>query len=316
MSDLRNLFLQLETTLGSGVSIVRALQLIAENIPWRLRGKVDQIAKSVDRGSTLSGAMASVGAPFTKMHVSFIRFGEEAGCLDKVCGALARHAEREQSVQQEIVNAMLYPGFVLGVALFMIPIINAIQAGRPWSEGVPAALLYIGGYAGVIIAGIAAWNTSLAGSVDAVLVHLPFIGGVMKQTGLARFTRTLSVGLAAGVPLVQALETSIEVCGNPWLEKQLAHLPRHVGGGKGLASGLETAGCLPGTLREMITVGEQSGRLPEMLDKTATFFEQEAANRVGMLMKVLPALLFLIVAVYVGYRIIGYWQGIFSALGN
>jgi len=260
--------------------------------------------------------MALVGSPFTQMHISFIQFGEEAGCLDKVCAALAQHADREVSLQREIINAMLYPGFVLGVALFMAPVINAIQSGSNWMDGLPKAVLYLVAYAGVIFGGAVLWQTSLAGSLDVILVQVPFIGGVMKQAALARFTRTLAVGLMAGVPLIQSLETAINVCGNSWIQKQLAHLPKHVGGGKSLAVGLEKAGCLPSTLREMISVGEQSGRLPEMLDKTATYFEQEAANRIGMLMKVLPAMMFLLVAVFVGYRIVSYWQGIFTSIGH
>lgn len=315
MSDLRNFFLQMETSLGSGIPLVRSLQLIAANLPaWGLRGKVERIAQLVDKGSSFSGAMEKVGKPFTQLHVSFIKFGEEAGCLDKVCSSLAQHSDREVMLQRDIINAMLYPGFVLAVALFMLPIINVIQAGQEWTTGLPGAFLHLGLYAGVIIGGTLLWNSSLGGTMDSVLVHVPFIGGIMRQTALARFTRTLAVGLAAGVPLIQALETAIAVSGNPWLQNQLQHLPKHVGSGKGLSAGLEQAGCLPGTLREMIAVGEQSGRLSEMLEKTANYFEQEASNRVSMAMKVLPALLFLLVAMYVGYKIVGYWQTTFTSL--
>lgn len=315
MSDLRNFFLQMETSLGSGIALVRSLQLISANLPaWGLRAKVERIAQLIDKGATLSGAMAQVGRPFTQLHISFIKFGEEAGCLDKVCSALALHSDREVALQREIVNAMLYPGFVLGIALFMLPIINAIQGGLTWSQGLPGSLMYMMFYAAAIIGGAVLWNSSLGGTLDSVLIHVPFIGGIMRQTALARFTRTLAVGLSAGVPLIQALETAISVSGNPWLQKQLEHLPQHVGSGKNLTAGLEQAGCLPGTLREMIAVGEQSGRLSEMLEKTATYFEQEASNRVSMAMKILPSLLFLLVAMYVGYRIVGYWQATFTNL--
>ncbi len=315
MSDLRNFFLQMETSLGSGIPLVRSLQLIAANLPaWGLRGKVERIAKLVDGGATFSGAMERVGKPFTRLHVSFIRFGEEAGCLDKVCASLAQHSDREVMLQRDIVNAMLYPGFVLGIALFMLPIINAIQAGQEWATALPGAVVNLAIYAGAIFGGTMMWNSSLGGTLDSFLVHLPFIGGIMRQTALARFTRTLAVGLAAGVPLIQSLETAIAVSGNPWLQSQLQHLPKHVGSGKGLSAGLEQAGCLPGTLREMIAVGEQSGRLSEMLEKTANYFEQEASNRVSMTMKILPALLFLLVAMYVGYKIVGYWQNTFTTL--
>lgn len=317
MSDMRNFFLQMETSLGSGIPIVRAMQLIAENLPaWGLRSKVSRMAQLIDRGATFSGAMTQIGSPFSQLHISFIRFGEEAGCLDKVCAALAQHSDKEVMLQREIVNAMLYPGFVLGVALVMMPVINAIQSGQTWTAGVPGAVMALVIYAAVIIGGMLLWKTSVGGVLDSIFVHIPFIGGVMRQMALARFTRTLAVGLSAGVPLIQALETSISVSDNPWLQTQMQHLPKHVGSGKGLSAGLADVGCLPSTLREMISVGEQSGRLSEMLEKTATFFEQEASNRISMLMKVLPAILFLLVAIYVGFQIVGYWQTTFTNLSR
>jgi type IV pilus assembly protein PilC len=296
--------------------LIRALNLISANLKgWGLRKKVERMAGDIDRGATFSEAIQRAGSPFGGIHVCFIKFGEDTGCLDKVCGSLAAHAEKELVLSRNIVNAMLYPGFILLMALCMGPVLQTIVSQKPMTEAIfPAIrnLLVFGGVSGGLYL---LFGFATRGGIDRVLVNIPFIGLIFQNLALARFTRALSVGLFAGVPLLQALTTAIQVSGNPWLQSQLQHLPKHVGGGKNLASGLEAAGFLPGTLREMIMVGEQSGKLPEMLEKTATFFEEEASNRVGIIMKLLPAVIFLIVAIYVGSMIVNTWQQIFAGRG-
>lgn len=317
MSDLRNLFLQLETTLGSGIPIVRALNLIGGNLPWGLSGKVLGMAKSIERGSTFSEAMARAGRPFGQMHITFIRFGEETGCLDKVCGSLAVHAEKEKNLQQNIIQSMLYPGFVLMIALLMGPIIQAImKSGGDWSAGLVPALANLGIFAGGAFTVWLVVTKLAAGVFDSLLVYLPIVGMISRNFALSRFTRALSVGLTAGVPLMQTMSTAISVSGNAWLQDQLKDLPGIVGKGKGIAGGLSSCAAIPGTLREMIAVGEESGRLPEMLEKTAIYFEDEASNRLIIIMKLLPPVLLVAVAIYVGSIIITHFPNPGSLLSR
>ncbi len=313
MTDIRNFFLQLETSLGSGIAITRALQLISQNLHGSLRRKVEGMRQAIEKGSTFSDAMRLAGRPFEKMHVSFIRFGEQSGNLDKVCGALARHAEKEVAVSRKVINSMLYPGFVLLFAVCMGPILEVIMAGKSYTEGLPGAGMNAGIFALVVGAFYGLYAGGALSFLDSIVIHLPFFGGILEKLALARFTRALAVGESAGVPLVEALNTAIDVSANSYIQQQLAHLPRHVGGGKGISSGLERVTCLPGTLKEMIMVGEQSGKLSEMLEKTAVYFEEEANNRIDGVMKVLPALLFLAVALYVGSMIIPIAQNIFGS---
>jgi type IV pilus assembly protein PilC len=314
MSQLRNFFLQLETALGSGVPIVRSLHLLSKNISgWGMKAKVERIARIIESGRTLSEAMQTIGSPFTRMQISFIRFGEEAGCLEQVCGSLAKYADREQQVQREVINSLLYPGFVLLFAVVMAPLLATIAKQQPWEGAIPTAMLNAVLFVGGTFGFWAFYQFIAAGAIDSLLVHVPLIGGIMRNFALSRFARGLSVGLFAGVPLQQALHTAIEVSNNPWLQQQLRHMPSHVAAGKPLAAGLESVQCLPGTLTEMIIVGEQSGKLPEMLEKTAAIFEEEATNRISMVMKILPAVVFLAVAVYIGFMIVSSAENI---LGN
>lgn len=317
MSDLRNFFLQLETTLGSGIPVIRALNLIGGNMPWGLRGKIEGMAKSIEHGSTFSEAMARAGRPFGTMQITFIKFGEETGCLDKVCGSLAVHAEKEKNLQQNIIQSMLYPGFVLMVALVMGPVIEAImKSGGDWSAGVVPALINLVSF---FLGAFGVWlvlTQLTAGLFDAILVHVPIVGMIVRNFALSRFARALSVGLTAGVPMMQTMSTAISVSGNAWLQNQLKDLPKVVSKGKGIAGGLSSCAAIPGTLKEMIAVGEESGRLPEMLEKTAVYFEEEASNRLIILMKLLPPILLVAVAIYVGSIIVTHFPNPGSLLSR
>ena len=125
--DLREFFLQLETTLGAGIPILRSLPLLSKNMEsGRLKRSLEKIILPMDQGSTCSQAMDKVGKPFGTIHVAFFRFGEESGCLEKVCGSLSRHAEREIELSRSVVNALIYPLFIVVVALLIGPIMQAI----------------------------------------------------------------------------------------------------------------------------------------------------------------------------------------------
>ncbi|MFZ2959068.1 MAG: type II secretion system F family protein [Candidatus Ozemobacteraceae bacterium] len=317
MSDLQNLFLQLETTIGSGIPIVRALRLIGGNLSGRMKRQVEGMADAIDRGGKFSGAVKAAGRPFSPMHVAFIKFGEEAGCLDKVCGALAIHAEKEMSLERGIIGGLMYPVFVLFVALIIGPVFNQIAVQQQaWQTAIVPALINVGVFLVVIFGGYYGFKSMAAGALDTILVNIPIIGPILKNIALARFTRALAVSQNAGVPIVQALKTAIEVSDNCWLMNKLKELPSLVEKGEKIGTGLDGCGAIPGTLREMILVGEESGRLPEMLDKTATFYEEEANNKVSVLMKIMPVFIFLIVAVYVGYMIVGNYLTVFSRMAG
>jgi type II secretory pathway component PulF len=179
-----------------------------------------------------------------------------------------------------------------------------VQAGgNAWSAVLPIVFNLLGMVgAGVVL--YLGYRAVGGGSLDKIMIHIPWVGGVMRQLALARFTRTLAIGQKAGVPLLQALDTAIDVSGNAWLQDQLKSLPGIVGKGKRIGDAMAGFNCLPSTLTEMIRTGEESGRLPEMLEKTAGFFEQEAATRIQRFNSIFPVLVFLAVAAYAVFYII------------
>jgi type II secretory pathway component PulF len=315
MSNLRDFFLQLQTSLSAGVSVARTLHLLGENASgWGMRSRIEKMAKDVEYGSSLSAAMKKAGGPFSDMQISFVKFGEQTGTLPNVCGNLAEYADKETNLQRDLISSLAYPLFLLFVALIMMPIIQTlIGQNSIWaaSGGVIKSILIYIFLLAVLYGGYKLLSTPMAASF---IIHIPFFGTIIKKLALCRFTRCLGVGLEAGVSLGQCLETSIRVTANPWLEKELAGLKSSVNTGKPLGEGFKTLRAMPSTMKEMIAVGEQSGKLPEMLKKTSDYFEEEARHRIKVLSKLLPVLFFLPVAIVVAYIIITMGSSIFSTL--
>lgn len=315
MGNLRDFFLQLETSLSAGVPLARTLNLLSENVSgWGMKAKVRKIAEDIDRGRPFSEALQKAGSPFSEMQVSFIKFGEQTGTLPAVCGNLAEHADKELNLEREIFSALAYPLFLLFVALVMMPVLQTIVAQKSvWSASFgifKAILAYL-----LILASIYGGFKILATSAaSGFLVRIPFLGTIIKKLSLCRFARSLGVGLEAGVPLGECLETSISVTANPWLEKELAELRVTIRSGRPFSDGLRNIEALPSTMREMIAVGEQSGNLPEMLKKTANYFEEDSRHRIKVITKLLPIFFFLPIALLMAYMIITLGTGIFESL--
>ncbi|MBF0543402.1 MAG: type II secretion system F family protein [Candidatus Riflebacteria bacterium] len=313
MSEIRSFFIQMETTIGAGIDLKKALSLVGQNLKDNyLKRKVKEMERHIDNGSTFSEAMRKVGDPFNEMHISFISFGEESGSLDKVFSSLAKHSERELGIKREVINSLLYPLFVLMVAMVIGPIVRSVSTGFEITQiiwQVVSNLLLFVCCSGFIYLFASLFSGEQAGGL---LIKIPVIGVVFHNFALARFTRALAISQTAGVPIIQGITTAINVSGNAWLKNQLKDLPRHIEEGSGIATGLESCQGIPNTLKEMILVGEQSGRLDEMLEKTASYYEEEAEQRLRMVMNLLPAIAFLAVAGYVASIIIPTFQNMLS----
>jgi type II secretory pathway component PulF len=260
--------------------------------------------------------MEHAGSPFTDMQISFARFGEQTGTLPEVCGTLAEYADKEMNLEREILSSLAYPLFLLFLALMLLPVLQSIitpdsAASIPW--GIARSLgIYV-----IILAGLyGTYKLMATSAVAAILVQIPFFGTIVKKLALCRFTRTLGVGLQAGVSMGQCLETSISVTSNAWLEKELSSLKASIQRGGSLADGFKSVNALPSTIKEMITVGEQSGKLPEMLKKTSDFLEDDARHKIQVISKLLPILFFLPIAGFVAYIIISMGSSIFSGLDS
>lgn len=304
MSNTRDLFDQLETSLSGGIPLVRALHLISDNLSGGFKRKVKAVTANIEGGMTFSDAMRKVGSPFTEMQISFIQFGEETGCLDQACSALSKHAEGEVNLQRQILSSMAYPLFVLFVLLCFMPVMHTIIAQKEISTAIPGVIKAVGIYFGILIGLFAIYKVSATTLASSIFIHVPFVGTIFQKVALSRFTRAFGMGLAAGVPLRQSLDTAIKVTENPWVQKQLSGLQASIRNGRGVSEGLRTVTALPNTLKELISVGEKSGKLPEMLEKTACKFDEDAKFRLSVMSKILPIIIFLPIGIYAASVII------------
>ncbi len=316
MSNLRDFFLQLETSLTSGVTLARTLHLLGDNVSgFGMKAKVEKMAKAIEKGTSFSTAMQQAGKPFTNMQISFAKFGEETGTLPEVCGTLAEYADKEMNLEREIFSSLAYPLFLLFLALMLLPVLESIIT--PGSGSIAWGIVRSLGIYLVVLAGLyGAYKLLATSAVASIMIQIPFFGTIVKKLSLCRFTRTLGVGLQAGVSMGQCLETSISVTSNPWLEKELSSLKATIHRGGSLSEGFKSVHALPSTIKEMITVGEQSGKLPEMLKKTSDFLEEDARHKIKVVSKLLPILFFLPIAAFVAYIVITMGSSIFSGISD
>lgn len=314
MSNIGEFFDQLETSLSGGIPLVRALNLIADNLGGRLRRKVVKMASDINSGMTFSGAMERTGSPFTEMQIAFIKFGEETGCLDQACSALAKHAGKEVNLQRDLITSLAYPLFVLFAVMCFMPVIAAIMDNKEIVTAVPGVIKSAVAFLGILLGLFIGYKVSATQAASSILIHVPFVGSIFQKVALARFTRAFGMGLTAGVPLRQSLETAIKVTDNPWIQSQLKGLHTSIQQGKGVAEGMRNVKALPNSLKELISVGEKSGKLPEMLEKTANKFDEDAQYRIKVLSKVLPIIIFLPVGIYAASMIIEVGKKLFSGV--
>lgn len=313
MSNLRDFFLQLETSLKSGITLVNALGHIADNVSgWRMPAKTRKIIANIEGGMTFAEAVEQVGSPFTTMQISFIRFGEETGTLDSVCASLAEYADREIGLERQVFSSMVYPLFLLLIAIIAGPLVKAILEQQNWQSGIVPAFQGVGIYFAALFVLYVLYRIISLTSASAILIYIPFFGQILQKLSLCRFTRTLSVGLEAGVPMRQAIETAIKVTTNPWLETQLRPLERALSEGTSVGEAIAGLSIMPGNMKEMIKIGESSGKLPEMLRKTSDYFEEDAKHRIGILTKLMPIVFFLPVAIYMAWMLVNFGTSVYS----
>lgn len=326
---------EMAALLGAAIPIPLALESLgAEEENPALRAVVGQISESVRKGAALSAALEEQPRLFSKLYVSMVRVGEEAGVLPQVMADLAALLEHEDEVRGEVVAAVSYPVFVLGFGVFTVTILLTVVLPRLFgmlremlqilplptlillkvSGGLhqywPWLLLGLGG----LIAGLRWYRRTPAGALacDCAKLHLPLIGSVFHAAALSRFARTLGTLVKSGVTLLPALKIVEHTIGNLVLAHLIARVADETRGGDSLATPLRKLGIFPRTVIQMINVGEETGRLDEMLLKVADIEERQMRARTKTLVSLLGPALILVVGALVGFMVIALLLPIFK----
>ena len=300
---------ELGALLGATIPIPQALDgLGQEEENPALKEVVLNLADSVRKGASLSAAMEEHPRLFSKLYVSMVRVGEEAGVLQKVMADLAEFLEHEDEVRSEVVSAVSYPAFVLGFGVFTVVILlkvsGVLHHHWPWMAVALAAL----------IAGLR-WYLRTPGGAevwDRLKLKLPVLGSVLRAAALSRFSRTLGTLVNSGVSLLPALKIVENTIGNVVLAKLISQVAEETRGGDSLATPLRKFGVFPKTVIQMIDVGEETGKLDEMLLKVADIEERHMRARTKTLISLLAPALILVVGALVGFMVIALLLPIFK----
>jgi general secretion pathway protein F len=299
-----------------------------------LRRAVLGIADSVRKGTAFSGALAEHPALFSNLYVSLVRVGEEAGALPKVMTDLATFLEHEDELRSEVLGAVAYPAFVLCFGFVTVTVLLTVVMPKLFSMltemastlPLPTVILLrvsalIQAYWIPLLLGIAGVIAALrwflrtpqgAEKWDGLKLKLPVLGGVYRTAALSRFARTLGTLAKSGVSLLPALKIVETTIGNLVLGKLIARVAEETRGGDSLATPLRKLGIFPKTVVQMISVGEESGMLPEMLLKVADIEERQMRAHTKTMISLLAPILILVVGALVGFMVIALLLPIFS----
>jgi type IV pilus assembly protein PilC len=325
--------------LASGIPMVQAFEIVgAGSDKPSVQKLIFEIKSDVESGSSLHEALGKHPLQFDDLFVNLVEAGEQAGALESLLDKIATYKEKTEAMKKKVKKALFYPAAVLIVAfivtlvllIFVIPEFQKLFQG--FGASLPAftelvikmseAVQHDGFYlAGVLIAAIWVFlyfkkrSRKMREVLDRISLKTPIIGPILNKAAIARYARTLSTMFAAGVPLVEALESVAGATGNIVYEDAVMKMKDEVATGQRLQRAMEARGIFPNMVVQMIAVGEESGSLDAMAGKVATFYEAEVDNAVDSMSSLLEPLIMVILGVLVGGLVIAMYLPIFQ-LGN
>jgi type IV pilus assembly protein PilC len=327
---------QIATMLKSGVPIVQAMEIIGggQKNP-KMRDLINTIRTDIESGSALSEALGKHPVQFDELYRNLVKAGESAGVLDTVLDTVATYKENIEALKGKIKKAMFYPAMVVAVALlvsaillvFVVPQFKEVFAN--FGAELPAFTLLVinlsefmvkywwlifGVIAGLGVGFIMLKKRSpaFAHFLDRLILKLPVIGKIMHEAALARFARTLAVTFAAGVPLVEALDTVAGATGNTVYENAVKRIRDDVSVGYQVNVAMKQTNLFPHMLVQMTAIGEEAGALDTMLYKVAEFYEMEVNNAVDALASLLEPIIVVMLGVIVGSMVVAMYLPIFK----
>jgi type IV pilus assembly protein PilC len=327
---------QLSTMLAAGIPLVQAFEIVGNGHENAAMQKLILAVKSdVEGGSALAEALAKHPLYFDDLFVNLVEAGEQAGALETLLDKIATYKEKTEAIKKKIKKALTYPAAVLVVAfivttillIFVIPsfedLFKGFGADLPTftrmvidlsafvrSQGVIIALV-IGAAIGAFIY-FKKRSRAFRHFLDRMMLKVPVIGPIMQKAAIARYARTLSTMFAAGVPLVEAMESVAGATGNIVYEMGVLAMRDEVATGQRLQQAMENTDLFPNMVIQMIAVGEESGSLDEMSAKVADFYELEVDNAVDNLSSLLEPMIMAILGVLVGGLVVAMYLPIFK----
>ena len=327
---------QLSTMLKAGVPLLQSFDIISQgNANPDFSKLLQEIRADIETGSSLHSAFKRHPDYFDALYCNLIAAGEQAGILEEILTRLALYKEKTLAVKRKIRSAMIYPLAILGVAvivttvimIWVIPAFKDVFASFGAELPLPTKIViwlsdmfvhYWYWVAAVLVISsilfIRAWKRSPAMQIntDKLLLKLPLFGPVIRKAIIARWTRTLSTMFAAGVPLVESLDSVGGASGNAVYIEATRKISAAVSSGSSLVSAMQTTKAFPAMVTQMVAIGEESGALDQMLTKVAEFHEEEVDNAVASLSSLMEPIIMVILGVVIGGLVIAMYLPIFQ----
>jgi type IV pilus assembly protein PilC len=327
---------QLATMLAAGIPLVQAFEIVgAGHEKPAMQKLILDIKADVEGGTSLHEALGKHPLYFDDLFVNLVEAGEQAGALESLLDKIATYKEKTEALKKKVKKALFYPAAVLAVAVivtvillvFVIPQFESLYKG--FGANLPAFTQFVihisqvvqhdGLFIAMVLGG-AAWaffyfkkrSKAMREFLDRLALKLPVIGPILNKAAIARYARTLSTMFAAGVPLVEALESVAGATGNIVYENAVLQMRDEVSTGQRLQRAMENTGLFPNMVNQMIAVGEESGSLDTMSGKVATFYEGEVDNAVDAMSSLLEPLIMVVLGVLVGGLVIAMYLPIFK----
>lgn len=337
---------QLATLIDSGLPLLRGLNVLGKQEPNPvLKATINNIADSVQGGSTFSESLGQHPKMFNKLYVNMVKAGELGGVLEVVLTRLAEYQEKAHKLKGKIVSAMVYPMIVMFIAvaimsflmLFIVPkfrtmfedmgnaklpLISRVVFG--FSDWMLARPLLLPNAVWILFLAVgswmlfAAWGRTAKGrqKLDSAKLKLPIFGDIQRKSAIARFTRTLGTLVTSGVPILQALNITRDTAGNTVVASAIDKVHDAVKEGESIVSPMTGSGIFPNLVVSMVDVGEETGQLPEMLLKIADVYDDEVDGAVTALTSILEPIMIVILALVVGAIVFALFLPLIEVIKN
>ncbi len=336
LKDIALMSRQLATMVASGLTLVRSLGVLADQIESKpLREAMLKVRADVEQGTLLSASLEKLPKVFPPLYIAMVKAGEVGGSLDAVLLKLSTTLEKQVELRAKVRSAMSYPAIVLTLVviivsclmIFVVPIFKHLFQSLGGQLPLPTRIVieisnilasfYLLAVIGAVIAGVLVLRRFIATPAgrekwDALKLRPPIFGPLIHKVALARFSATLASLLSAGVPIIEALDIVAANTGNQIVANALHGAKDGVRQGQALSATLAQYSVMPTMVTQMIETGEESGALDSMLDKIATFYDNEVDATIASLTSVLEPLLIVVMGVCIGAIVISMYLPMFD----
>ncbi len=334
--DLAIFTRQLATMMKAGVPLLQAFDIVGRGNPNpRVTKLLNDIRTDVETGTSLNAAFRKFPLYFDALYCNLVEAGESAGILDQLLDRLAVYMEKTEAIKSKIKSALMYPITVLIVAFVVVSVIMIFvipsfkEVFKSFGGELPAPTLIViamseffikywylifGGLGGGVYFFMESWkrNKKMQMVMDRVMLKMPIFGTLVEKSCIARWTRTLSTMFAAGVPLVEALDSVGGASGNSVFESGTLKIQQEVSTGTALTAAMTNANLFPSMVLQMCAIGEESGSIDHMLGKAADFYEAEVDDMVAGISSLMEPIIIVILGTVIGGIVVAMYLPIFK----